>query len=109
MSDGYLLDEMKLPGAVVDRDTKSPRYRDPANPANTWTGVGRRPKWLVELLEKGVDLDDLKIRERRTMGNVIEFKRPKGERNQKDKMPKRGYCCGSKDCPVPQKQPLYLL
>ncbi|EAQ7631451.1 hypothetical protein B5A14_004261 [Salmonella enterica subsp. enterica serovar Luciana] len=24
------------------------------------------------------------------MGNVIEFKRPKGERNQKDKMPKRG-------------------
>ncbi|EHC71378.1 H-NS family nucleoid-associated regulatory protein [Enterobacter asburiae] len=64
MSDGYLLDEMKLPGAVVDRDTKSPRYRDPANPANTWTGVGRRPKWLVELLEKGVDLDDLKIRER---------------------------------------------
>ena len=24
------------------------------------------------------------------MGNVIEFKRPKGERNQKDKMPKEG-------------------
>ena len=23
LSDGYLLDEMKLPGAVVDRDTKS--------------------------------------------------------------------------------------
>jgi hypothetical protein len=37
------------------------------------------------------------------MGNVIEFKRLKGERNQKDKMPKRGYCCGSKRLPCPSK------
>ena len=44
------------------------------------------------------------------MGNVIEFKRPKGERNQKDKMPERGdTAVVQKDCHVPQKQPLYLL
>lgn len=30
------------------------KYRDPSNPANTWTGRGRRPKWLngVSNIEK---------------------------------------------------------
>lgn len=37
------------------------------------------------------------------MGNVIEFKRPKGERNQKDKMPKRG---GKRE---PQKIPPFRI
>ncbi|MGE0627879.1 MAG: H-NS family nucleoid-associated regulatory protein [Hyphomicrobiaceae bacterium] len=32
----------------------SVKYRDPSNPANTWTGRGRRPKWLngVSNIEK---------------------------------------------------------
>jgi DNA-binding protein H-NS len=25
----------------------APKYRDPKNPANTWTGRGRMPRWLV--------------------------------------------------------------
>ena len=31
--------------------TKKPmavKYRDPANPKNTWTGVGRPAKWIAE-------------------------------------------------------------
>jgi hypothetical protein len=24
-----------------------PKYRDPKNPANTWTGRGRKPRWLA--------------------------------------------------------------
>lgn len=24
----------------------APKYRDPKNPANTWTGRGRMPRWL---------------------------------------------------------------
>lgn len=24
-----------------------PRYRDPSEPTNTWTGRGRQPRWLV--------------------------------------------------------------
>jgi DNA-binding protein H-NS len=31
----------------------APKYRDPANPDNTWTGRGRMPKWVAELNEKG--------------------------------------------------------
>ena len=26
-----------------------PKYRDPVNPGNTWTGRGRMPKWVAEL------------------------------------------------------------
>lgn len=29
------------------------KYRNPKNPSQTWTGRGRRPKWLVAELEKG--------------------------------------------------------
>jgi DNA-binding protein H-NS len=25
----------------------APKYRDPKNPANTWTGRGRMPRWLA--------------------------------------------------------------
>jgi len=31
----------------------APKYRDPANPDNTWTGRGRMPKWVAELSAKG--------------------------------------------------------
>lgn len=31
----------------------APKYRDPANPANTWTGRGRMPKWVADLNAQG--------------------------------------------------------
>jgi DNA-binding protein H-NS len=31
----------------------APKYRDPANPANTWTGRGRMPQWVADLNAKG--------------------------------------------------------
>ncbi|MDD8151378.1 MULTISPECIES: H-NS family nucleoid-associated regulatory protein [Enterobacteriaceae] len=37
------------------------KYRDPRNAENTWSGTGRRPTWLKELLDSGLSLDDLKI------------------------------------------------
>jgi DNA-binding protein H-NS len=29
------------------------KYRDPQNPANTWTGRGRMPRWLVAATKGG--------------------------------------------------------
>lgn len=29
------------------------KYRDPKNPANTWTGRGRMPRWLVAATKGG--------------------------------------------------------
>lgn len=40
-----------------------PRYRDPANPFQTWTGRGKRPNWLRRYLEGGRSLEEFKINE----------------------------------------------
>jgi DNA-binding protein H-NS len=29
------------------------KYRDPENPANTWTGRGRMPRWMAEATKGG--------------------------------------------------------
>ncbi|GAB4286101.1 MAG: H-NS histone family protein [Roseovarius sp.] len=39
----------------------APRYADPADPSRTWTGRGRRPKWVEEHLAQGKSLEDLAI------------------------------------------------
>ena len=35
------------------KGTVSPKYRDPKNPANTWTGRGRPPRWLAAATKSG--------------------------------------------------------
>jgi DNA-binding protein H-NS len=35
------------------------KYMNPENPKQTWTGRGKRPKWLNEALDSGKTLDDL--------------------------------------------------
>jgi len=37
------------------------RYRDPANPFNTWVGHGKRPDWLREYLDNGHDLSEFEV------------------------------------------------
>jgi DNA-binding protein H-NS len=39
----------------------APKYRNPANAAEEWSGRGRRPKWVEEQLAAGKDLPDLRI------------------------------------------------
>jgi DNA-binding protein H-NS len=38
-----------------------PRYQNPANNSQTWTGRGRQPKWIVDGLAGGKALDDFRI------------------------------------------------
>ena len=38
------------------------KYVNPDNRAETWTGRGRKPKWLVAKLEKGAKIEDFAIR-----------------------------------------------
>ena len=40
----------------------SPKYRNPDNASETWSGRGRKPRWLEERLEKGAPLEDFAIR-----------------------------------------------
>lgn len=37
------------------------KYRNKDNPAETWTGRGRQPKWLAARLAKGAKLNDFAI------------------------------------------------
>jgi DNA-binding protein H-NS len=45
--------------ALVDK--AAPRYRNPADSGQTWTGRGRQPRWIAEALASGRSLDDFKI------------------------------------------------
>jgi DNA-binding protein H-NS len=38
-----------------------PKYANPANPDQTWTGRGRQPAWVKDALAKGKSLEDLAI------------------------------------------------
>ncbi len=37
------------------------KYRNPANPDETWTGRGKQPRWLAELTGKGAKVEDFLI------------------------------------------------
>jgi DNA-binding protein H-NS len=38
-----------------------PKYQNPKNPTETWSGRGRRPRWLSPQLGSGKKLDDFRI------------------------------------------------
>jgi DNA-binding protein H-NS len=38
-----------------------PKYRNPAEPAETWAGRGKQPRWLAAQLRSGKKLDDFRI------------------------------------------------
>jgi DNA-binding protein H-NS len=39
-----------------------PKFRNPGNPSETWSGRGKTPRWVVELLSARAVLEDLGIR-----------------------------------------------
>lgn len=67
---GYSLDDL-MPGGGSSKPAKphkiktassgTPKYRNPANPEETWTGHGRRPKWIIEMQNSGKDLSEFEI------------------------------------------------
>lgn len=43
------------------RKPAKPKYAHPDNPEQTWSGRGRRPRWLEEALAQGKTLEDMAI------------------------------------------------
>lgn len=37
------------------------KYANPANPAQTWTGRGRQPRWFAEAIAAGTDPETLRV------------------------------------------------
>lgn len=50
-------------GAVRSGKTGSvaPRYRNPADASQQWTGRGRQPKWVKDWVDAGKDIAGLKV------------------------------------------------
>jgi DNA-binding protein H-NS len=38
-----------------------PKYRNPAQPSETWAGRGKKPRWLTAQLKSGKQIDDFRI------------------------------------------------
>ena len=45
------------------RGSVAPKFRNPDNAAEEWSGRGRKPKWVEGKLASGTKLEDLQIRE----------------------------------------------
>lgn len=50
-------------GSAKGKGAKAlPKYCNPADPTQTWTGRGRKPAWIHEALANGADITDLEIK-----------------------------------------------
>lgn len=61
---GFTLAELlgTAPLKAKSRAPVAPKYRNPDNPEETWTGRGRKPRWLaVALTSVGKKLEDYAI------------------------------------------------
>lgn len=71
-SEGYTIDELfggakaapKARKAAAPRKAAkkvAPKYRNPDNPKDTWTGRGKQPRWLAAQTSQGRKLEDFLI------------------------------------------------
>ena len=58
---GFSLSELTGAASSKKRKSAAPKYANPDDPAQTWTGRGRRPRWVEAALAKGKSMDDLAI------------------------------------------------
>ena len=61
-SKGFSLEELLDNGKANKKKTPvAAKYADPANPDNTWSGRGRKPKWLAAALENGASIENFAL------------------------------------------------
>ena len=73
-AEGYTIEELfggstrsgtarRAPAAGKRKTAKvAPKYRNPANTKDTWTGRGRQPRWVAAEIANGRKLEDLLIK-----------------------------------------------
>ena len=58
---GFSAEDLAPP--KLKRGKAAPRFRDPADPHNIWTGRGKPPQWMQDLLDRGHDRNEFAIKE----------------------------------------------
>lgn len=61
ISDLLAADKPNKAKAKKPRGKVAPKYKNPANGSETWTGRGRQPRWVADALTDGKSLEDLLI------------------------------------------------
>lgn len=61
---GFSIEELtskRARGTGAKASSADPKYVNPEDPTQTWTGKGRQPNWFKTALENGKTADDLLI------------------------------------------------
>lgn len=58
---GFSLSELVDSSTQKKRSAAAPRFANPANPEDTWSGRGRKPRWFIEAVDAGKEPADLEI------------------------------------------------
>lgn len=58
---GFSLKEL-FAGGKMGKSSVAPKYANPENTSETWTGRGRQPRWVKGHLDAGGSIDDLIIK-----------------------------------------------
>lgn len=58
---GFDLEELTGTSVVRRRAPASPKYANPANKSDTWSGRGRKPRWFIEALAGGMQPEDMGV------------------------------------------------
>ncbi len=58
---GFTLEQLMSSQPSSKKPTGIAKYRNPQDPEQTWTGRGRKPRWLNQAIADGVDISDLEI------------------------------------------------
>ena len=61
--EGFTFDEV-FGKAATKRQSANPvppKYRNPADPTQTWSGRGMRPRWFEDALQAGKEKEDMAI------------------------------------------------
>jgi DNA-binding protein H-NS len=59
---GFDLEDVVAKGRARQKRSKvAPKYRNPNDPTQTWSGRGRQPNWLVAEIKKGKTPEDFQI------------------------------------------------
>lgn len=63
-AEGYTFEDVFGPRRKTRRSTGKvpPKYFNPVNPTDTWSGRGKRPRWFNEAIKSGKKPEDLLIK-----------------------------------------------
>ncbi len=60
-SKGFSLAELTGSAVVRKRAPASAKYANPADPSDTWSGRGRKPRWFETALKSGKQPDEMAL------------------------------------------------